>query len=218
MNKKKRYKAGLSFGIAITLFIVLYNLLTTETLTSNVIFKSVILAVLFGWLIVRFAIQIFVEQVKKIQLGTIEVLLTQVQNNVRLDSKVKNGLLNRQDIETIGPILISNYKTVRLYFEKNLIAEGPDIISEDDLDIVSLKVAFIYLFIYNQWRNRYKNRKNIALYFRDEDFNEFHTFNEIVTYFKDKYKDWAKRTMLVLNLNEEQFKSKYELRKLISNE
>lgn len=63
MNKKNRFRAGLSFGIVMTVFFILQNLSTNDNLTSKEIMKSVVSGLiaglisgfLFGWLLGLFS-------------------------------------------------------------------------------------------------------------------------------------------------------------------
>ena len=58
MNKRNKFRAGLSWGLGITFFFILQNLLSNESQTSKEIVKSVVSALiagaisglLFGWL------------------------------------------------------------------------------------------------------------------------------------------------------------------------
>jgi hypothetical protein len=75
MNKRNRFRAGLSFGIAMAVFFIIQNLLTSDKHTTNQIIKSIasglvagaISGLLFGWLIGLFAKSKFVTQATKIE-------------------------------------------------------------------------------------------------------------------------------------------------------
>ena len=74
MNKRNRFRAGLSFGIGMTVFFILENLLTNDTHTSKEIIKivvsglieGVISGVLFGWIIGLFGKSKFVNETTKV--------------------------------------------------------------------------------------------------------------------------------------------------------
>ncbi len=69
MNKRNRFRAGLSFGIGMTVFFILRDLLTNDNQTSNEIIKSVVSGIiaglisgfLFGWLTGLFSKSKFVK-------------------------------------------------------------------------------------------------------------------------------------------------------------
>ncbi len=89
MNNKNRFRAGLSFGIAMTVFFIIQNLLTRDNQTSNQIIKSIVVGlvtgaisgVLFGWLIGLFAKSNFVTQTTKIETEPDEHILFETPAN-----------------------------------------------------------------------------------------------------------------------------------------
>ncbi|OIR14367.1 GRAM domain protein [mine drainage metagenome] len=89
MNKKNRFRAGLSFGIGMTVFFILQNLLTNENQTSNQVFKSIVAGlvagaisgVVFGWLIGLFSKSKFVKQTSKIDTEQDENILFETPAN-----------------------------------------------------------------------------------------------------------------------------------------
>jgi GRAM domain len=89
MNNKNRFRAGLSFGIAMTVFFIIQNLLTSDNQTSNQIIKSIVVGliagaisgVLFGWLMGLFAKSKFVTQTTKIETEQDEHVLFETPAN-----------------------------------------------------------------------------------------------------------------------------------------
>jgi hypothetical protein len=89
MNKKDRFKAGLYFGIAMTFFFILQNLLSSDNLTTNQIIKSIITGlitgalagVLFGGLTGLFAKSKFVTESTKIVTAPDENILFETPAN-----------------------------------------------------------------------------------------------------------------------------------------
>ena len=89
MNNKNRFRAGLSFGIAMTVFFIFQNLLSGDNQTSNQIIKSIVVGliagaisgVLFGWLIGLFAKSKFVTQTTKIETEPDEHILFETPAN-----------------------------------------------------------------------------------------------------------------------------------------
>jgi hypothetical protein len=89
MNKRNRFRAGLSFGIAMAVFFILQNLLTNDKQTTNQIIKSIasglvagaISGVLFGWLMGLFAKSKFARQATKIETDPDEHILFETPAN-----------------------------------------------------------------------------------------------------------------------------------------
>jgi len=89
MNKKNRFRAGLSFGIGMTVFFILQNLVTNDNQTTNQVLKSIvaglvagaIAGVLFGWLIGLFSKSKFVSQTTRIDTEQGENILFETPAN-----------------------------------------------------------------------------------------------------------------------------------------
>jgi len=89
MNKRNRFRAGLSFGIGMTVFFILQNLLTNDNQTSKEIIKSVISGTiagiisgfLFGWLMGLFSKSKFVKETTNVDTNPDEDILFQTPAN-----------------------------------------------------------------------------------------------------------------------------------------
>lgn len=89
MNKKTKIKAGLTFGIAMTVFFILQDLLTHDNLTTkNIIilivsglFGGALAGLLFGWLLGMFANSKLVTQATKIDTEADETILFEIGAN-----------------------------------------------------------------------------------------------------------------------------------------
>lgn len=89
MNKKNKYKAGLSFGIGMTVFFILQNFLTNDNHSAKEITKSivsgsiagVVSGVLFGWLMGLFSKSKLVNDTSKIDTEPDEAILFQTPAN-----------------------------------------------------------------------------------------------------------------------------------------
>jgi len=89
MNKRNKFSAGLSFGIGMTVFFILRNLLTNDNQTSNEIIKSVVSGIiagfisglLFGWLTGLFSKSKFAKESTKIDLDLDEEIVFQTPAN-----------------------------------------------------------------------------------------------------------------------------------------
>ena len=89
MNKKSRVRAGLTFGIAMTIFFILQNLLTNDNLSIIQIIKTIVAGLiggvvsgfLFGWLIGLFANLRFVARTTKIETEPGETILLETLAN-----------------------------------------------------------------------------------------------------------------------------------------
>lgn len=89
MNKKSKFRAGLNFGIGMTVFFILQNLLTENNQTTNQIIKSVVAGViagalsgvLFGWLTGLLANSKFITRTTKIETEPDENILFETRAN-----------------------------------------------------------------------------------------------------------------------------------------
>ena len=89
MNKRNRFRAGLSFGIAMAVFFILQTLLVNDKQATNQTIKSIALGlvagaisgVLFGWLMGLFAKSKFVTQTTKIETDPDEHILFETPAN-----------------------------------------------------------------------------------------------------------------------------------------
>lgn len=89
MDKKSKIRTGLSFGIGMTVFFILQDLLTLDSLSANEIIKSIgaglfagaISGLLFGWLMGVFVKSDFVKQTTKITIDADETILFETGAN-----------------------------------------------------------------------------------------------------------------------------------------
>lgn len=89
MNKKSRFRAGLSFGIVMTIIYVLQDLLTGDNHTTSQIIKSIVAGLiggmvagfLFGWIIGLFSNSKFVKQATKIDIEPDENIVFETSAN-----------------------------------------------------------------------------------------------------------------------------------------
>ena len=152
MNKRNRFKAGLSFGIAMAVLFILQNLLTSEKQTTNQILSSVaagliaglISGVLFGWLIGLFAKSKFVAKTTRIDTGPDENVLFETPANhfkgvegvggkLYLTNKrlvFKSHNLNIQNHQL--SILLTDIKNVGRHKTLGLVNNGLSIVTAED--------------------------------------------------------------------------------------
>ena len=84
-----RVKAGLSFGVGMTVFFIAENLLESDILTTKEIFKSIISGLitgaisglLFGWIMGKFSLSKFVGNTTKINIDKDERLIFETPAN-----------------------------------------------------------------------------------------------------------------------------------------
>lgn len=89
MNKKSRFRTGLSFGIAMTIFYILQDLLASDNHTTNQIIKSVVAGLisgviagfLFGWIMGLFSNSKFVNETTKIDIEPDENIVFETPAN-----------------------------------------------------------------------------------------------------------------------------------------
>jgi len=152
MNKRDRFRAGLSFGIPMAFFFILQNLLTNDKQATNQIIKSIasglvagaISGVLFGWLIGLFAKSKFVTKTTKIETGPDEHILFETPANhfkgiegvggkLYLTNKrliFKSHKLNIQNHQL--SIQLTDVKDVDSYKTLGLVNNGLSITTIDD--------------------------------------------------------------------------------------
>ena len=152
MNKRNRFRAGLSFGIAMAVFFILQTLLVNDKQATNQTIKSIALGlvagaisgVLFGWLMGLFAKSKFVTQTTKIETDPDEHILFETPANhfkgiegvggkLYLTNKrlvFKSHKLNIQNHQL--SIQLSDIKNVDGFKTLGLVNNGLSVITIDD--------------------------------------------------------------------------------------
>jgi hypothetical protein len=128
---------------------------------------------------------------------------------VRLTTKEENWFIPNQTIDETSEIISKNHKIVKDHFKDRV----KPIITNVDLDNVSLKIVLRYFQMYNHWRTMYKREKNRDLTFIQKDFDHPYTSDIIVNYFKSKYPDnYSDKCEIILNMTPDKLKE-YVIRK-----
>jgi len=99
---------------------------------------------------------------------------------------------------------------VNHYFAKRALGK----IDSAEIELVSLKIVFGYLRMYNKWQIMDIKEKNRDLTFIDKDFNNQKTFDIIVRYFKNKYPNgYSKICEILPDMSPDKFRD-YEKERL----
>ena len=132
MNKRKRFTAGLSFGIGMAVFFILEELFTNDSNTSKQIIKTIIAGlvsgavsgVLFGWLIGMFSKSNFVKNTTRIETKPGESIL------------FETGANHFKGIEAVGGKLYLTSERLVFKSHKLNIQNHELSIDIDDIDLV----------------------------------------------------------------------------------
>ena len=148
--------------------------------------------------------------IKKIKLGTIDMILTTENSDVRVKSNHNNILLANQSVNMIANILQQNFDIVHGFYETKISNKSKQIIGNDDLNQISINILLHYLALYNQWNNSYNRNNKYDLKFHEEDFNNHFTWYRIIYYFQNKYpNDWEDKCRRLIGMTQEEFKDFY---------
>lgn len=143
----------------------------------------------------------------KFSLDSNEINLKAEKQGLRLTSKAGDNLLlaNVSEEET-EDMVRKNYACVKEFYSQKASAE----IQATDLEAVSLKIVLHYFYMYQLWRSIYEKEKNRSLAFLSGDFDHPGTADEIISYFKGKYRrNYRAKCAAMLGMNAEEF-SRYE--------
>jgi hypothetical protein len=173
---------------------------------------SLILIVVISFSIAAF-VRFFLNYIRKItfKIAQTEVILQVAKNGLRLTTVNGNNLfLQNQTIKETKEVIEKNYTIVNHYFAKRALGK----IDSAEIELVSLKIVFGYLRMYNKWRIMDIKEKNRDLTFIDKDFNNQKTFDIIVRYFKNKYPNgYSKICEILLDMSPDKFRD-YEKERL----
>jgi hypothetical protein len=145
----------------------------------------------------------------KFTVGQISINLKEENNGLRLTTVRENWFIPNQRIKETSELIEKNHKIVKNYFSDKA---GP-IITEADLDNVSLSIVLRYFQMYNHWRTMYKRELNRDLTFISKDFDHPYTSDTIVNYFATEYPDDYKgKCEIILNMTSDKLEE-YLIRK-----
>ncbi len=144
-----------------------------------------------------------------IRIGSIEVLLRDEGNGIRLTTDYENCFIAKQTLHETKEVLQKNLEIIKQHY----LNKRGSTITEADMDHVCLKIAIYYFIMYNNWRSMYWKLKNKDLTFIQQDFEHPQTFNIIINYFTKKYPaNYTEKCELMLNMTPEQLRD-YVIRK-----
>ena len=86
----------------------------------------------------------------------IKINLKTETNGLRVTTEYENLLLFNQTFEETKNTVENNYAIVKKHFQDKV----GSVVSENDLENVSLKIVLYYFYMYNHWRTMYKREKN----------------------------------------------------------
>ena len=184
MNKRNRFRAGLSFGIGMTVFFILQNLLTNDNQTSEEIIKSVvsgliagvISGVLFGWVIGLFSKSKFVKETTKVDTEPDENILFQTPANHFKGIEAVGGKLyltnkrlifksHKLNIQTHQlDINLTEINSVDRYKTLGVIDNGLSIITNQN------KIEKFVVEQVEEWITQLKDKKNSLQSSKQGDF------------------------------------------------
>ena len=152
--------------------------------------------------------------IAKVHLGEIVVVLNFESSGVRVSSDIENVILINQDINTVLNLVTANFEFVYSHY-KSTAAEKSDL---KDINNVSISIVLHYLYMYNTWRNTYKNKANLNLQFNEQDFSNPATFDMIISYYRKLYaKDWVEKSNIRLGMTIEDLRKYYSEREKFYN-
>lgn len=153
-------------------------------------------------------------KMKEIKLENATLNLLEDTNNVRIKSGKDNIVLNNQNIESVATLVRNNFDIVYNYY-KSKSTNNTDLI---DINKVSVSIVLHYLYIYNTWKNTYKNKTDLDLRFNKQDLNNPTTLDIIMSFYRKKYAiNWIEKCNLLLGMTVEELQNYYEEREKFYN-
>ena len=144
-----------------------------------------------------------------IRLNSIDVQVTQTGNDVRVTCVDREVNLVNQSCAVVVDLLAKNFKKVSEHYRNNNAAG----IADDYLDYICTKLVLRYLHMYNSWNNWYKKKKPEDLLFKNEDFNYPDTYDDVMSYIRNKYPDtWIEKCAPLLDMTTIQLQEYYTKR------
>ncbi len=126
-------------------------------------------------------------------------------------------ILPNQEIDNVAQIIEKNFRFVYNFFASR-VDNNSSTIDALDVEEISIKVVLTYLYIYNMWRNTYKNKENLSLDFNKKDLSDPETADIIFFYFKTKYpNNWLEKSAILLGMSESEVSKYYQKRELYYN-
>lgn len=139
------------------------------------------------------------------------------QNSVRVISDTENVILANQAISNVVQIIEKNFLFVYDFYTSR-VGNNLSKIDALDIEVISIKIVLGYLYMYNMWRNTYKNKANLSLDFDKKDFSHPATADIIFYYFKKKYPNhWIEKSAVLLGMSESKTSRYYKGRELFYN-
>lgn len=149
---------------------------------------------------------------REIKLENITLNLYGENSSVRVKSNSENTILHNQSIESVAALVRNNFDEVYSYYKSKAV-NNSDLV---DVNTVSISIVLQYLYMYNSWRNTYKDKANIInldLRFNEKDFSNPTTFDIIMSFYRKKYpQDWIEKCHTLLEMTVAELKSYYEER------
>ncbi len=168
--------------------------------------KGILIFIVVGLFGIAAILRIFFNSIRKLtfKIAETEVTLQNEKNGVRLATVNGDNLfLQNQTIKETKEAIEKNYIIVNNHFTEKAVGK----IDSIDVEIVSLKIVFYYLHMYNKWRTMYIKEKNRDLTFIDKDITHPATHDIIIRYFKTKYPDgYSKICEVLLEMSPDKFR------------
>ena len=109
-----------------------------------------------------------------------------------------------QTIESLTNLILTNYRIVKEFYKE----KAENVIPNDDLNNICLKIVLDSLHMYNMWRIWYKKQENRNLTFDKKDFDHPDTKDKFMLYLKDKFPiDYKKQCEIIFSMSTEEFEN-----------
>jgi hypothetical protein len=144
----------------------------------------------------------------------IKINLKTETNGLRVTTEYENLLLFNQTFEETKNTVENNYAIVKKHFQDKV----GSVVSEKDLENVSLKIVLYYFYMYNHWRTMYEREKNRDLTFLQKDFEHPYTSYQIIDFFKNLYPGkYAEKCEIMLGMTQDEFRVYAERKEQFDN-
>lgn len=155
---------------------------------------------------------------EEIILENINLSLSDENGNVRLKSRDDNVILVDQSVDNISKIVRLNFDVANNFYKKRVSQESVDKFDLIEINRISLTIVLHYLYLYNSWRNTYKNKADQNLMFNAQDFGNPSTSDIIMNFCKKNHpRDWEERSSILLGMKQDELKRYYKERENFYN-
>jgi hypothetical protein len=150
---------------------------------------------------------------ENISFENITVNFLEENNNVRINTGNETIVLVNQSSKAVSEIIKINFDIVNNYLKSRIIDNLTENLNVIEINKLSMTIVLHYLYMYNSWKNTYKNKSNQDLNFNKKDFDNPSTADIIIRFYKKSSpEEWEKKSSILLGMTSNKFQEFYRER------